>query len=162
MRSLGGCYFGHSKEDVERTKRFRACAHGLLCSYITDNVDDCEFNHGNYQRSSAPVPAEPGLAKVEEVCVVVAPSVGTKKTNKKNNNVNRSAPAPAPAATPVAAVSSSASASAQSIAEIQKDFAKIDSQVEFLLTQMKFMQMQVDNLLTLRQELVGKIHNLAN
>ncbi len=84
LRSLGGCSFGHTKEDADRTKCFRACVHGLMCSYITENLDDCKFNHGTFQRLSVPVLAEPECAKVEEVRDVVAPSVGPKKTNKKS------------------------------------------------------------------------------
>ncbi len=161
LRQPGGCLFNHPKEDVDRTKRYRACMYGMRCSYITELTDDCEYNHGDFQRSS--VSAEHEGAKVEEVLDVETSCVVPKKTNTKSKNINRSdsssAPAPAPAATPAAG---SSSASAQSTAEIRKEFAKIEIQIDFLQSQMKFLQSQMEDLLSSRQALTNKINNLVD
>jgi hypothetical protein len=162
LRTNLGCNFRHSQEDVDKTRRYRACIHGLNCSYITENDDDCPYNHGDFQRSPALALPEPEGAKVEEVLDVVVSPAGPKKTKRKNNGVNRSALAPAPVASPVAAASSSASSSASCITEVRTEIIKLDLKLELLESHIEYLKTQVEEIRNSRNALFEKINNLVD
>ncbi len=96
LRSLKGCSFHHTKEELDETKSFRACKYGTRCSYVTEYSDDCEYNHGIYQRDPASASAEPEGATVEEVLDIETKSDVSKKNKTKSNKISLSASASAP------------------------------------------------------------------
>ncbi len=157
LKSPSGCNFWHSPEEVEATRHYRPCAHGMDCDYITENDDSCPYNHGDFQRGSKlPEPS----AKVEEVTDAVVSSAGPKKTNKKNKGVKKPSPASASdlVASPVAA-SSSASASASCVAEVQREIIKLDLKLELLQAQMEYFKTQMEEIRNSRDALFARINN---
>ena len=160
LKTPGGCNFRHSQEDVDATRRYRPCIHGMDCSYVTENDDECPYNHGGLQRGTVLPEPSATVEEVEEDPDVVVSSAGPKKAKRKTNSV-RSAPASTSVASPVAA-SSSASASASCVSEVQREIIKLDLRLELLETQMEYFKTQMEEMRNSRDELVGKINNLVD